>query len=140
MEQQSKGLTLADGMLSELSGPRTPKLLERLDAATPWETLAAAVRPLYRNDTATGGRPNLAIVTMLRPQAHAVPGPEKDGNGLGPLGNKLQPLAKPDRHARLIHQPPARQATEMTTPVNPAAGPPTARSQNRPQRWVVRRS
>lgn len=66
MEQQSKGLTLADGMLSDLGGPRTAGLLERLDAATPWEKLAAVVRPLYRNDSAKGGRPNLPVVTMLK--------------------------------------------------------------------------
>lgn len=66
MERQSKGLTLADGMLSELGGPRTAGLLEKLDAATPWEKLAAVVRPLYRNNTAKGGRPNIPVVVMLR--------------------------------------------------------------------------
>ena len=66
MERQSKGLTLADGMLADLGGPRTAGLLERLDAATPWDKLAAVVRPLYRNDTARGGRPNVAVVVMLK--------------------------------------------------------------------------
>ena len=66
MEQQSKGLTLADGMLAELGGPRTAGLLEKLDAATPWDKLAAVVRPLYRNHTARGGRPNIPAVMMLR--------------------------------------------------------------------------
>lgn len=66
MEQQTKGLTLADGMLAELGGPRTAGLLERLDAATPWEDLAAVVRPLYRNNSARGGRPNIPAVVMLK--------------------------------------------------------------------------
>ncbi len=46
MERQSKGLTLADGMLADLGEPRTAGLLERLDAATPWAKLAAVVKPL----------------------------------------------------------------------------------------------
>ncbi len=41
-------------------------MLEKLDAATPWEQLTAAVRPLYRNQTARGGRPNIPAVMMLR--------------------------------------------------------------------------
>ena len=66
MERQSKGLTLADGLLADLGGPRTAGLLERLEAATPWDQLAAVVKPLYRNDTAKGGRPNVPIVVMLK--------------------------------------------------------------------------
>lgn len=66
MERSSKGLTLADGMLSDLGGPRTAQLLSRLEAATPWEDLAAVVRPLYRNTTAQGGRPNVPAVVMLK--------------------------------------------------------------------------
>lgn len=48
-------------MLSELV-----RTAERLDAATPWDQLVAVVRPLYRNHTAKGGRPNLPAVVMLR--------------------------------------------------------------------------
>lgn len=66
MEQHTKGLTLADGMLAELGGPRTASLLEKLDAATPWEDLAKLVRPLYRNHTDKGGRPNVPVRVMLR--------------------------------------------------------------------------
>jgi IS5 family transposase len=66
MERQSKGLTLADGLLADLGGPRTAGLLERLEAATPWDELAQAVKPLYRNDTARGGRPNVPVVVMLK--------------------------------------------------------------------------
>ncbi|MEM1355397.1 MAG: IS5 family transposase [Planctomycetota bacterium] len=66
MERPSKGLTLADGLLADLGGPRTAGLLERLEAATPWDQLAAVVKPLYRNDTAKGGRPNVPIVVMIK--------------------------------------------------------------------------
>lgn len=66
MEQHTKGLTLADGMLAELGGPRTAGLLAKLNAATPWDALAKLVQPLYRNDTAKGGRPNIPVVVMLR--------------------------------------------------------------------------
>ena len=66
MERRSKGLTLADGMLADLGGPRTAGLLERLEAATPWDQLAQVVKPLYRNTSAKGGRPNVPIVVMLK--------------------------------------------------------------------------
>jgi len=66
MERQSKGLTLADGLLADLGGPRTAGLLDRLEAATPWGKLGAVVKPLYRDDTARGGRPNVPIVVMLK--------------------------------------------------------------------------
>lgn len=66
MERQSKGLTLADGMLADFGGPRTAGLLARLEAATPWDELAQVVKPLYRNDTAKGGRPNVPVVVMLK--------------------------------------------------------------------------
>lgn len=57
---------MADGMLADLGGPRTAGLLERLEAATPWDQLAQVVKPLYRNDTARGGRPNVPVVVMLK--------------------------------------------------------------------------
>lgn len=57
---------MADGLLADLGGPRTAGLLERLDAATPWDQLAAVVKPLYRNNTAKGGRPNVPVVVMLK--------------------------------------------------------------------------
>lgn len=66
MERQSKGLTLADGLLADLGGPRTAGLLAQLDAATPWDELAAVVRPLYRNATSQGGRPNVPVIVMLK--------------------------------------------------------------------------
>ena len=66
MERQSKGLTLADGLLADLGGPRTAGLLAQLAAATPWDELAAVVRPLYRNATSQGGRPNVPVIVMLK--------------------------------------------------------------------------
>lgn len=57
---------MADGLLADVGGPRTAGLLDRLEAATPWDRLAAAVKPLYRNDTAKGGRPNVPVVVMLK--------------------------------------------------------------------------
>lgn len=65
-ERLSKGLMLADGMLADLGGPRTAGLLDRLDAATPWDQLAVAIKPLYCNDMGKGGRPNVPVVVMLK--------------------------------------------------------------------------
>jgi len=57
---------LIDGLTSDLGGPRTSKLLDRLDAAVPWEKLAKPVLrlPEYRNRGA--GRPCWPAVTMLK--------------------------------------------------------------------------
>jgi len=57
---------LIDGLTSDLGGPRTSKLLDRLDAAVPWEKLAKPVLrlPEYRNQGA--GRPCWPAVTMLK--------------------------------------------------------------------------
>jgi IS5 family transposase len=40
--------------------------LGRLERAVPWEALAAPIRATYRNDTGKGGRPNVAVVVMLK--------------------------------------------------------------------------
>lgn len=53
-------------MLADLGGPRTAGLLDQLDAATPWDKLAAVVKPLYRNTSNKGGRPNVPIIAMLK--------------------------------------------------------------------------
>lgn len=66
MERKNKSLTLADGLLVDLGGKRTAKLLGQLDAIIPWESLAAPIRPLYDNHSAKGGRPNVPVVTMLK--------------------------------------------------------------------------
>lgn len=66
MERKSKGLTLADGLLADLGGKRTAKLLGQLGAIIPFESLAAPIRPLYDNTSAKGGRPNVPVVMMLQ--------------------------------------------------------------------------
>ena len=66
MERKSEGLTLADGLLVDLGGKRTTRLLDQLDAIIPWEKLAAPIRPLYDNSSARGGRPNVPVIMMLK--------------------------------------------------------------------------
>lgn len=65
-QRENAAAALIDGMTSELGGPRTAQLLDRLDAAVPWEALAKAVLrlPEYRNRGA--GRPCWPAVTMLK--------------------------------------------------------------------------
>jgi IS5 family transposase len=65
MERCNAEPALIDGMTADLGGPRTSTLLDRLDKAVPWETLARPVRKLYKND-AKGGAPAWPAVTMLR--------------------------------------------------------------------------
>jgi IS5 family transposase len=57
---------LVDGLTSDLGGPRTSKLLDRLDAAVPWEKLTKPVLrlPEYRNRGA--GRPTWPAITMIK--------------------------------------------------------------------------
>ena len=66
MERKSKGLTLADGLLADLGGKRTGKLLAQLDQTIPWLILVQQIQPIYRNNTARGGRPNIPAITMLK--------------------------------------------------------------------------
>jgi len=65
MERRNAGPGLVGGMTADLGGPRTTALLDRLDRAVPWETLAKPVRRLYKNDE-RGGAPAWPAVTMLR--------------------------------------------------------------------------
>lgn len=57
---------LIDGMTSDLGGPRTSALLGRLDAAVPWEKLAAPVLRLPEYQGRGAGRPAWPAVTMLK--------------------------------------------------------------------------
>jgi len=62
---------LIDGLTADLGGPRTGALLDRLDAAIPWNQLAApiAALPEYRPKPAgenRGGRPAWPALTMLK--------------------------------------------------------------------------
>jgi len=66
MERKSNGLTFSDGLLVDLGGQRTAKLLGQLGAVVPWESLARLIRPLYDNTSKKGGRPNVPVVVMLK--------------------------------------------------------------------------
>lgn len=65
-QRKNAAPALIDGLTSGLGGPRTSKLLDRLDAAVPWERLATPVLrlPAYCNRGA--GRPCWPAVTMLK--------------------------------------------------------------------------
>ncbi|MBX3356475.1 MAG: transposase [Phycisphaeraceae bacterium] len=62
---------LVDGMTADLGGPRTAKLLDRLDAAVAWKDLVAPIAKLAeyrakRGGENKGGRPAWQPETMLR--------------------------------------------------------------------------
>ncbi|MFN5959508.1 MAG: hypothetical protein ACK462_16410, partial [Planctomyces sp.] len=44
--RKNESMGFVDAALDGLGGPRSAALLERLDAATPWATLAAPIRSL----------------------------------------------------------------------------------------------
>ena len=64
--RKNESMGFVDAMMGELGGPRSAVLLEKLDAATPWEELAAEVRrlPEYRHTGA--GHPPWDPVLMLK--------------------------------------------------------------------------
>jgi IS5 family transposase len=55
-----------DAALEGLGGPRSGALLERLDAATPWEKLAAPIRALPEYTNPGAGHPPWCPVLMLK--------------------------------------------------------------------------
>lgn len=61
-ERRNAAPGLIDGLTADLGGPRTNALLERLDAAVPWEELARPIRRLYKGN----GRAAWPVVTMLK--------------------------------------------------------------------------
>ena len=63
-ERESAQLSFADTVVSRLGGKRTGALLNQLDAAIDWETLAKPIRAVYRN--ADGGAPAMPAVRMLK--------------------------------------------------------------------------
>ena len=63
-ERESAQLSFADTVVSQLGGKRTQALLNQLDAAIDWETLAKPVRAVYRN--ADGGAPAEPVVRMIK--------------------------------------------------------------------------
>lgn len=66
MERRRTQPTLMDGYIGGLGDPRVSAKLDRLDAAVPWAFLAEPIHATYRNDTARGGRPNIAVERMLK--------------------------------------------------------------------------
>lgn len=64
--RKNEDMGFVDAALADLGGPRSSALLERLDAATPWEKLAAPIRslPEYTNEGA--GRPPWCPVLMVK--------------------------------------------------------------------------
>ena len=63
-ERESAQLSFADTVVSQLGGKRTQALLNQLDAAIDWESLAKPVRAVYRN--ADGGAPAEPVVRMIK--------------------------------------------------------------------------
>jgi IS5 family transposase len=64
--RRNESMGFVDAALQDLGGPRSAALLERLNAATPWEKLVAPVRvmPEYKNPGA--GHPAWCPVLMLK--------------------------------------------------------------------------
>lgn len=64
--RKNGSMGFVDAMMAELGGPRSATLLERLDAATPWEALAAPVRALPEYANPGAGHPAWCPVLMLK--------------------------------------------------------------------------
>ena len=64
--RKNESMSFVDAMMAELGGPRSAALLERLDAATPWEKLAAPIRALPEYNNAGAGHPPWCPVLMLK--------------------------------------------------------------------------
>jgi IS5 family transposase len=64
--RQNESMGFVDAVLAELGGPRSAALLERLDAATPWERLAAPIRALPEYNNRGAGHPPWCPVLMLK--------------------------------------------------------------------------
>lgn len=64
--RKNESMGFVDAMLAELGGPRSGALLERLDAATPWEKLAAPIRALPEYNNPGAGHPPWCPVLMLK--------------------------------------------------------------------------
>jgi IS5 family transposase len=64
--RKNGSMGFVDAMMAELGGPRSAALLERLDAATPWETLAAPIHALPEYNNPGAGHPPWCPVLMLK--------------------------------------------------------------------------
>lgn len=64
--RKNESMGFVDAALDGLGGTRSATLLERLDAATPWETLAAPIRALPEYNAPGAGHPPWCPVLMLK--------------------------------------------------------------------------
>ncbi len=64
--RRNESMGFVDAALEGLGGPRSAALLEKLDAATPWEKLAAPIRALPEYNNPGAGRPAWCPVLMLK--------------------------------------------------------------------------
>jgi IS5 family transposase len=64
--RQNESMGFVDAMMAELGGPRSAALLEKLDAATSWETLATPIRALPEYNNPGAGHPPWCPVLMLK--------------------------------------------------------------------------
>jgi transposase, IS5 family len=62
----NEAMGFVDAVMGELGGPRSSALLEKLDAATPWETLAAPIEALPEYNHQGAGRPPWCPRLMLK--------------------------------------------------------------------------
>ena len=66
MERKGTQPTFMDGFVADLGDPKMAARLDQLDRTIPWHKLAAPIRATYDNDGEQGGRPNVAVVVMLK--------------------------------------------------------------------------
>jgi IS5 family transposase len=64
--RKNESMGFVDAAVDGLGGPRTAAMLERLGAATPWETVAAPILALPEYNNTGAGRPPWCPVLMLR--------------------------------------------------------------------------
>jgi IS5 family transposase len=64
--RQNRSMGFADAVLAELGGPRSASLLEKLDAATPWEKIAAPIQRLPEYAGSGAGHPPWCPTMMLK--------------------------------------------------------------------------
>lgn len=64
--RKNESMGFVDAMMAELGGPRSGALLEKLDAATPWEDLAALILKLPEYRGTGAGRPAWSPALMLK--------------------------------------------------------------------------
>jgi IS5 family transposase len=64
--RRNESMGFVDAMMAELGGPRSAALLQKLDAATPWERLAAPILALPEYNNPGAGHPAWCPVLMLK--------------------------------------------------------------------------